>query len=281
MRVFTIYLATNNVNGKQYVGYDSAWPRRMRSHITSAKSNSPRAYKQRFHDALRKYGPENFTWTVLYQSWDQEHTLNVMEAHFIAEYRTFVGYEDCNGYNLTEGGEGQKNRPMSQETRDKKSASLTNKPTAMSNAVHTPIGIFPGLRMAAKACGIHYRTVEERIRRSTFTEWYYVDQCAPTIIIAAKGTAREIQTPHGTFQSIHQCSQALNIPLSTIQTRVESSTMLDWNYTGVVAKVGTKSISTPHGTFDSVVECARALGVSRSTIAARLRSAKQPDWYYV
>ena len=93
----TIYKATNSINGKSYIGFDSAWPKRMNRHLENANYNR----EGKFYDAIRKHGWNNFEWEILYQSDDKEYTLNVMEPHFIREHKTFN-----HGYNMTEGGEG-------------------------------------------------------------------------------------------------------------------------------------------------------------------------------
>lgn len=93
----TIYKATNSINGKSYIGFDSAWPKRKNRHLENANYNR----EGKFYDAIRKYGWDKFQWEILYQSEDKEHTLNVMETQFIREYNTFN-----QGYNMTEGGEG-------------------------------------------------------------------------------------------------------------------------------------------------------------------------------
>ena len=93
----TIYKATNKIIGKSYIGFDSSWPNRKRKH----KINAFAGREGKFYDAIRKYGWNNFTWSIIYQSKDKEHCLNVMEPQFIKEYNTFN-----HGYNMTEGGEG-------------------------------------------------------------------------------------------------------------------------------------------------------------------------------
>jgi len=94
--LYTIYLAKNKINQKCYVGFDSAWPARQSRHkISHVRGNS------KFYNALRKHGWDNFEWSILYQSVDGEHCLNIMENHFISELDSFN-----NGYNMTTGGEG-------------------------------------------------------------------------------------------------------------------------------------------------------------------------------
>jgi len=99
MDIYTIYKATNKVNGKVYIGFDSNWPSRIREHIRQTKYLS-----RAFNSAIRKYGEDSFSWEVLYQSRDREYTLNVMEPYFIEENESYA--PKGKGYNLTKGGEG-------------------------------------------------------------------------------------------------------------------------------------------------------------------------------
>lgn len=104
MKTNTIYKATNLINGKVYIGFTTNWPQRINGH------NYDRRYgntdNKAFYNAIKKYGWNNFVWEAIYQSLDEEHTLKVMEPHFINEHRSWVGFKDCNGYNVTKGGEG-------------------------------------------------------------------------------------------------------------------------------------------------------------------------------
>jgi group I intron endonuclease len=105
--IYTVYRALNTINGKVYIGFDSAWPQRKTDHLYRYKT--PRKWKSAFYDAITQYGPDAFVWDVIYQSVDYEHTKNVMEPYFITEHHSFG-----NGYNMTAGGEGtrgKKHRP--------------------------------------------------------------------------------------------------------------------------------------------------------------------------
>ena len=93
----TIYKATNKITGKSYIGFDSSWPNRKRKH----KINASTGREGKFYDSIRKHGWNNFIWSIIYQSENKEHTLNVMEPYYIKEQDTFN-----RGYNMTEGGEG-------------------------------------------------------------------------------------------------------------------------------------------------------------------------------
>jgi len=96
MSIYTIYKAVNTINGKVYIGFDSNWPRRKRQH-----KNSFKKLKTKFYSSIKKYGWDNFSWQIIYQSKDGEYCLNNMETFFIKEYDSLN-----NGYNMTLGGEG-------------------------------------------------------------------------------------------------------------------------------------------------------------------------------
>lgn len=88
-----VYLATNKVNGKQYVG-QTIRPllERWKDHCRVVDNNY-------FHNAIRKYGAENFSLEII----DQAETLEELdrkEMYWIEELGTLYP----NGYNLKEGG---------------------------------------------------------------------------------------------------------------------------------------------------------------------------------
>lgn len=90
-----IYKITNKVNGKSYIGQTRyTLEFRWRQHIHK-KDNTY------FHNAIRKYGPENFTLEVLEEC--STSNLNEREIFYIAKYNTFK-----EGYNLTTGGDGNR-----------------------------------------------------------------------------------------------------------------------------------------------------------------------------
>jgi hypothetical protein len=103
--IYTVYRATNVDTKKCYVGFDSSWPNRKYFHEYSAFKKNSNDYKFAFHRAIRKHGPETFKWEVLYQSKDRDHTLKIMEPHFIKENCSYAHWQN-GGYNLTLGGDG-------------------------------------------------------------------------------------------------------------------------------------------------------------------------------
>jgi group I intron endonuclease len=88
-----VYQARNLVNGKCYVGVSINFHKRKIAHKTRAANNSP----THFHNAIRKYGWDNFEWNILYEGEDAHKK----EMEYILSLDTIT-----NGYNLTIGGEG-------------------------------------------------------------------------------------------------------------------------------------------------------------------------------
>jgi hypothetical protein len=106
-----VYLATNTVNGKAYVGKTTGTMRdRRRGHEYSAEHGSTLP----FHRALRKYSADAFKWEMLFRGTD-ENALFAAEKKFIV----MLGTKCPGGYNLTDGGEGLSGHHHSTETKAK------------------------------------------------------------------------------------------------------------------------------------------------------------------
>lgn len=96
-----IYKATNSINKKSYIGQTTRDIfTRMKRHLADTKKGS----STYFHNSIRKYGIDNFSWHVLCQC-DTKEEMDEMEFHYIKQYNTFV-YPDKSGYNMTLGGDG-------------------------------------------------------------------------------------------------------------------------------------------------------------------------------
>jgi group I intron endonuclease len=146
----TIYKATNKINGKSYIGFDSNWPRRQIEH----KSNAALARDAtHFHKAIRKHGWDNFVWEIVCQFPDKNYTLKVLEPYFIKYYDTYE-----NGYNLTHGGDGNPGykwstemteymrkimtgKKQSKETLKKKSLAAKGRKLSQDHILNTSIGL--------------------------------------------------------------------------------------------------------------------------------------------
>lgn len=119
--IFTIYKATNKINKKIYIGFDSSWPRRRKNHKALANTTKDNMH---FHRAIRKYGWNNFEWEVIYQSKDENYTRTIMEPFFINEYNSL---DSSVGYNGTRGGEGALGYKHTEEHKKKMSILYTGR----------------------------------------------------------------------------------------------------------------------------------------------------------
>ena len=119
--IYTIYLI--RLEGKAvYVGFTSqTLEKRWKGHLSAARKMSSSV----LHKAIRKYGEVVFTIEPIYTGEDLNHTLTVMEPHFIIEHNTFIKND---GYNMTLGGEGGVGHAVSEETKRKISESMKGMP---------------------------------------------------------------------------------------------------------------------------------------------------------
>lgn len=88
-----IYKATNKINGKSYIGQTIYALDKRRKEHERAVDDYP------FHQAIRKYGAENFDWEILEQDIDVTK-LDEREMFWIEQQGTY-----SKGYNATRGGD--------------------------------------------------------------------------------------------------------------------------------------------------------------------------------
>ena len=108
-----IYSYKNLINGKQYIGQTINPKQRYIQHKSSAFNENDKEYNSLLHQAFRKYGYENFEYTVLAESNDID-ILNELEIMFIKKYDSKVP----NGYNIEDGGRNCK-KPQTEEQKRK------------------------------------------------------------------------------------------------------------------------------------------------------------------
>jgi GIY-YIG catalytic domain. len=103
-----IYKATNKVNGKIYIGQTiKTLDRRIKGHINDSRNGG-----NRFKNAIKKYGRENFKWEVIEECQTIEQ-LNEREEYWIRELNS-TNIEI--GYNMKNGG---KNHLLNEEIKEK------------------------------------------------------------------------------------------------------------------------------------------------------------------
>lgn len=113
-----IYKHTNLINGKIYIGQTTA-------NNVNTRWADGKKYKKSilFYKAILKYGWNNFSHEIIEKDIPIEK-LNEREIYWIDFYRSYIGFEDCNGYNLTLGGESKHGFIMSDDIKNKISKSL-------------------------------------------------------------------------------------------------------------------------------------------------------------
>lgn len=90
-----------NCRNKFYVGKSNNPDKRFKDHLRQSKAGVDTF----FYRAIRSHGSENF---FIHHIYECESELDALEKEksLIVELKTYVGFEDCNGYNSTLGGDG-------------------------------------------------------------------------------------------------------------------------------------------------------------------------------
>lgn len=98
--LYIIYLITNLINDKKYIGQTKQGreERRWQEHLVYTVNDN-----KILHNAIRKHGAENFEFKVIETNISEE-LIDEREKYYIKYYNTF--YLDGQGYNMTEGGQG-------------------------------------------------------------------------------------------------------------------------------------------------------------------------------
>lgn len=126
---YVIYCHTNTINGMKYIGQTC-----QELNKRFANGNGYRNYnldredelQPIFFKAILEFGWENFSTEILKDNLT-ENEANYWEKYYIKKYNTYYENENCNGYNMTTGGNsakyyhrgGNKNQHHSEETKNK------------------------------------------------------------------------------------------------------------------------------------------------------------------
>lgn len=106
-KTWCIYLHTNKVNGKKYVGQTCQDPEKRWDYGCGYKKHN--LY---FYNAIRKYGwKEGFDHEILESGLTSLKDANEREQYWISYYNCLAP----NGYNLTKGGDGTEGRTLTEE----------------------------------------------------------------------------------------------------------------------------------------------------------------------
>ena len=154
--LFTVYMATNTVNGKRYIGATrKGMQARRRHHLKDAVRPGKTRDCPRFYDAIRKYGGDAFEWIVL-------ATLSTAEEMYKEEERLIAAMKP--EYNIAVGGliftskERQKAFAFAR-------AQKCSKPVICLNDG----AIYPSAVAAERALGLGHKIVSQQCQREGIT----------------------------------------------------------------------------------------------------------------
>ena len=123
MKNWIVYRHICKSNGKSYIGITCQKPK--------ARWGNGRCYPHKnqpaFANAIEKYGWDGFTHEILESNLTLDQA-NIREQYWIKYYHTWIYDPDCNGYNITQGGDGTLGHKVSEEARKRMSEAKRGKP---------------------------------------------------------------------------------------------------------------------------------------------------------
>ena len=94
--MFTVYSITNLINQKKYIGSSIRVEKRWKQHQNDAFNPNSSKYNYPLYKAFRKYGIENFEFSILKDDFNNEKQMQQYQYNMIVFYNSYN-----NGYNQT------------------------------------------------------------------------------------------------------------------------------------------------------------------------------------
>lgn len=225
-------------NGKKYIGMTSKKPnQRWEGGTGYTKEHQPVMY-----NAIQKYGWENVKHEILYRDLTYEEALD-KEMELIAYYKTNCKkYGDDFGYNMTDGGDGNKGHTVSKEHRQKLSKLFKGK-TGSLCCNSKPV-ICDGVRYASLTEFKTQNNVKGAIHswlngtKGMPKEWYdkglrYVDRDNSVIYCQAKPWSRKLKYDNKIFNTQRELAEYLGVSAALI---------CKWDKKGLLSQKGIERI---------------------------------------
>lgn len=211
-----IYKVTNIINNKVYIGQTVKT-------LSQRKSEHKHRFlyensHNKFYNALKKYGWDNFTWEVIEESKDWTYEiLDQKEKYYIQLYDSIN-----NGYNILKGGN------CSRIDGNQMAISCGSKPFYAFNIKGELIGEFVNKKEFSRQYGIEVQRVVEMVQNKTLSAkgiividkelyttellHYRIKNCVKKLPFIAinKKTGEQSQI----FTSIEECKRILNLPIN-------------------------------------------------------------------
>lgn len=197
-----VYLISNNVNGKCYVGSTIHLDQRRREHFSRLANN--KHINAHLQNAYNKYGREAFDFEIL-ETIDIDDNIKdkllKREQFWIdnlkPEYNVLLVAGSNLGYHHTEETkkkisesttgvkkseehakhirEGQSGRVLTEEHKAKLSEAAMHRKSPSNHAIISIDGvIYNSLKEASEATGVKYNTIQKRLKNPNFSNYYYV-----------------------------------------------------------------------------------------------------------
>jgi GIY-YIG catalytic domain len=244
---FKLYVVTNTVNGKQYVGLTmTSLALRLKQHFAAAK----RGRKSAFSNALRKYGVDAFTISLIRSDAQSYAALQQQEVEEIER-------RDCirNGYNTAKGGE-----------------------IGTSKEIMVAGRLFPSYAAAADAYSIEPTVFAIRLGRLKWSP----EEAAGLIERDWEGKAQPITVAGVEYKSLYQATTSLGVDYKLVHNRVHAR---GWTLEQAVGlspppeseKYSGEALEVFGEHYGSIGEAARALGVNVESFRKRIRDGMTPE----
>lgn len=226
---YCVYMHTNSVNGKKYIGITCKEPQKRWS------NGKGYCHNKYFYRAINKYGWNSFRHDILFTKLTKDEACN-LEIWLIAKFKT----QDHNyGYNIMAGGQNcthteeskqkMRGRSVSEETRQKMCKRRMTMEAKRNIGLHNPLvrkvfcdnKIFHSVRECSKEYNVHENSMRDWLKgRTAMPEKFYLynlrylDENPNYIKIKTKKF--EVICDGKIFYSITDCARYYEVPTSSM-----------------------------------------------------------------
>lgn len=274
---YCVYVHTNKINGKKYVG--------ITKRDVKARWQHGNGYKRhkKFYNAILKYGWDGFEHEVLFKGLTLEEA-NVKERELIKFYDSMN-----NGYNLTQGGDGSPGCAHTEEAKQKMSESRKNREITEEWRRHL------GEALKGRPCPTKGEklTEEHKEKISLGLKEYYQNNKEAHNRKRNKFPAIPVLCDGREFESIKVCADFYNIDNAVMARWLCGKSFIpeefvrkglryknsDSNY--VLYELKVKQVYYNGVIYNSICECSRMTGHSERTLMNWIKKDSYSQIYLI